>query len=104
MVSSNSGHNNIDISLAKLFRRYKNMNSSFVAISSLIKNYVGENCLINILINISSHALRDYLECANIYNGTTSKKKTNLIEMIVYGCITDKLSKNVIEDISKKRS
>ena len=32
------------------------------------------------------------------------KKKTDLTEMIVYGCITDKLSKNVIEDISKKRS
>ena len=38
----------------------------------------------------SSQALRDYLECANIYKGNLPKKKTDLIEMIVYGCITEK--------------
>ena len=43
------------------------MNSSFVAINSLIKNDVGEKCLINVLMNISCQALRDYLKCANIY-------------------------------------
>ena len=42
------------------------MNSSFVAISILIKNNIGEKCLINFLMNISAQALRDYLECANI--------------------------------------
>ena len=69
------------------------MNSSFVAISTLIKNYIGEKCLINFLMNISVQALRDYLECASIYKGNSSNKKTDFIEMIVYGCITDKLNK-----------
>ena len=69
------------------------MNSSFVAISTLIKNYIGEKCLINFLMNISVQALRDYLECASIYKGNSSNKKTDFIEIIVYGCITDKLNK-----------
>ena len=55
-------------------------------------------------MNISAQALRDYLECANIYKGNSSKKKTDLIEMILYGCITDKLNKKVIEDISTKQA
>ena len=90
--------------MGEVFHRYRNMNSSFVVISSLIKNDLGEKCLINILMNISSQALGDYLEYANIYKGNSSKKKTDLIEMIVYGCITDKLKKNVIEDISAKQA
>ena len=32
------------------------------------------------------------------------KKKTNLVEMIVYGCITNKLNKNAIEDLSIKET
>ena len=32
------------------------------------------------------------------------KKKTDLIEMIVYGCITEKLNKKGIEDISTKQA
>ena len=43
-------------------------------------------------MNISTQLLRDYLECTNIYKGKTSKKKTGLVEMIVYGCITNKLN------------
>ena len=39
-------------------------------------------------MNISTSALSDYLECAKIYKGASSKKKTNLVEMIVYGHIT----------------
>ena len=64
------------------------MNSAFVAISTLVKSNIGENCLINFLMHVSGKALRDYLECANIYKGTSPKKKTDLIEMIIYGCIT----------------
>ena len=44
-------------------------------------------------MNVSTKALRDYLECANIYKGTSPKKKTNLIQLIIYGCITEKLNK-----------
>ena len=39
-----------------------------------------------------------------MYKGNSSKKKTNLVEMIVYGCITNKLNKNEIEDISIKET
>ena len=64
------------------------MNSAFAAISTLVKSNIGENCLINFLMHMSEKALRDYLECANIYKGTSPKKKTDLIEMIIYGCIS----------------
>ena len=78
------------------------MNSSFVAISILMNSSLSKKCLINILMNMSSEALRGYLELENIYKGNLQKKKTNLIEMIVCGCITDNLNKNDIEDISTK--
>ena len=78
------------------------MNSSLVAISSLVKSNIGERCLIIFLMNISSTALRDYLKVTNIYCSNSSKKKTNYTEMIVYGCITNKL--NQIEDISIKEA
>ena len=53
-------------------------------------------------MNISTQTLRDYLRLANIYKYNSSKKKTNLVEMILYGCITNKLNKNEIEDIKKR--
>ena len=55
-------------------------------------------------MNVSSDALRDYLECGKIYKGASSKKKTDLVEMIVDGHITDKTNKMRIEDISKKEA
>ena len=80
------------------------MNSSFVAISALIKSDIGEKWLVNFIVNISTQALRDYLKSANIYKGDASKKKTNLIEMTVYGYITNTLNKEGIEDISTKQA
>ena len=55
-------------------------------------------------MNISAQALRDYLKCANIYKGNSSKQKNDLIEMNVYWCITEKLNKDEIEDISTKQA
>ena len=55
-------------------------------------------------MNVLTKALRDYLECANIYKGTSPKKKTNLIELIIYGCITEKLNKKDLENISRKQA
>ena len=80
------------------------MNSSFVAITTLVKSGIGGKCLINILMNISTQVLKEYLKSAKIYKGNASKKKTDLVEMIVYGCITDKLNKKVLEDISTKQA
>ena len=76
------------------------MNSSLVAISTLVKSNVGEICLVSFLMNVSALALRDYLKLTDIYKGNGTKNKTKLIEMIVYGCITNKLNKAEIEDIS----
>ena len=42
------------------------MNSSFVAISTLIKSDIGEKCLVNFLMNISTQSLKDYLKSATI--------------------------------------
>ena len=80
------------------------MNSAFVVIRTLVKSNIGEKCLINFLMNVSAQALRDYLECANIYKGASPKKKTDLIEMIIYGCITEQSDKKEIEDISMKQA
>ena len=41
---------------------------------------------------------------ANIYKGTSPNKKSDLIEMIIYGWITEKLNKKEIEDISIKQA
>ena len=80
------------------------MNSSLVAIGTLLKSNIGERCQINFLMNVPNQALRDYLKFANICKGNSSKKKTDLVEMIVYGCITNKLNKNEIKDISIKET
>ena len=80
------------------------MNFSFVAISTLVKSDIGEKCLINILMNISTQALKDYFKSANIYKVNASKRKTDLAEMVVYGCINDKLNKKVLKDISTKQA
>ena len=54
-------------------------------------------------MNVSSKGLKDYLECSSIYKGTSSKKKTDLIEMIVYECLTGTLNKKDLQDISIKQ-
>ena len=87
-----------------IFISTKSVNSTFAVINTLVKSNSEEKCLINFLMNVSTKALRDYLECANIYKGTSPKKKTNPIKMIIYGCITEKLDKKEIEDISIKHA
>ena len=80
------------------------MNSSFLAIATLVASNLGESCLINIVMNISNKSLRSHLQCRKIYNGTSSKKKTELMEILVYGHITDKISKMGLQDITKKEA
>ena len=80
------------------------MNSSFVGISILVKSNISERCLVNILTNTSSQSLRSYLKLANIYDGISSKKKNDLIKMIVYGYMNGKLRKVRIEDISVNKA
>ena len=79
------------------------MNSSFVCISILVKSKLPKNCLINHLNEISSQSLRSYLRLANIYDGNSNKKKSDLIEMIIYGCMNGNLKNMDINDISNNK-
>ena len=76
------------------------MNSSFVCISILVKSNISRQCLINFLSEVSSQSLRYYLKLANIYDGHSNKKKSDLIEMIMYGCMNCELKNKRIEDIT----
>ena len=64
----------------KFFHSYEYMNSSFVAISTLVKSDIGEKCLINFLINMPAQSLKNYLECTNIYKGLHQKRKMTLLK------------------------
>ena len=79
------------------------MNSSFVCISILVKSKLPKKNLINRLNEISSQSVRSYLRLANIYHGNSNKKKSDLIEMIIYGCMNGKLKNMNINDISNNK-
>ena len=58
------------------------MNSSLIAISTLIKNNTGEKCLVSFLTNVSTPALRDYLKLAKIYKEKHQKRKLILLKWL----------------------
>ena len=60
-------------------------------------------CLVNYLNKVSSQSLRSYLRLANIYDGNSNKKKSDLIEMIIYGCMNGKLNNTNFDDISNNK-
>ena len=78
-VSSKLVHQKCSFFLGEVFYRYKDMNSSFVVISKLVKS-IAEKCLVNFLMNVSAQALRDYLECANISKEIHQRKKLILLK------------------------
>ena len=80
------------------------MYSLVIVIRILVKSNIGEKCLTNFLMNVLTSALRKYLKLANIYKGESTKKKTELIEMIIYGCITNSINKYEIKEISKDQA
>ena len=80
-----------------------NMNSSFVCISILVKSRLPRNFLVNHLNETSSQSLRSYLRLANIYDGNSNQKKSDLIEMIIFGCMNGKLKNVDINDISNNK-
>ena len=79
------------------------MNSSFTFISIIVKSNILRTCLINFLNKVSSQSLRNYLRLANIYDGNANKKKSDLIEMIIYGGINGKLKNKTLLDISNTK-
>ena len=80
------------------------MNSSLVCIGILVKSNISKLCLINFLNDESSRTLRAYLGLAEVNDGNANKKKIDLIEMIVYGCMNGKLKNKVVDEISVKRA
>ena len=80
------------------------MNSSLVYIGILVKSNISRKCLINFLNRVSSNALRAYLGLAEVYDGNANKKKSDLIETIIYGCMNGKLKNKVVDEISVKRA
>ena len=52
-------------------------------------------------MNITTKVFTDSLECAKIYKDASSKKKTDLAEIIVYGHITNEINNINHVDISK---
>ena len=80
------------------------MNSSLVCIVILVKSNISRQCLINFLNEVSGCALRAYLGLAEVYDGNANKKKSDLIEMIVYGCMNGKLKNKIVEDIFFNRA
>ena len=61
------------------------------------------NCFINHLNEVSSQSLRSYLRLANIYDGNSNKKKIDLIELIIYGCMNGKLKNMDTNNISNNK-
>ena len=76
------------------------MNSSFACISILVKINISKPCLISFLNELSSKSLRAYLKFANIYDGNSNKIKSDLIKMIIYGCINGKIKNKIVDEIS----
>ena len=79
------------------------MNSSFTCISIMVRSYVPRTCLINFLNEVSIQSLRNHLRLANIYDGNANKKKSDLIEIIIYDCINGKLKNKTLVDISNTK-
>ena len=75
----------------KYTSKRKDMNPSFTGLTILVKSNIPKNCLINFLNKVSSQSLRSYLRLANIYDRNSNKKKSDLIEMVMYGCMNRKL-------------
>ena len=80
------------------------MNSSLVCIGILVKSNISKLCLIKFLNDVSSRALRAYLGLAEVYDGNANKKKSDLIEMMVYGFMNGKLKNKVVDEISVKNA
>ena len=76
------------------------MNSSLVCIAILVKSNISKHCLIKLFNEVSCCALRMYLGAAEVYDGNANKNKSDLIEMIVYGCMNGKSKNKIVEDIS----
>ena len=75
-----------------LFFTHKNIIiSSFIAASILKQSKIPEQQYLSFINVLPQSSLREYLSYDNIFDGKRKRAKVNLIEMIVYGRITNKI-------------
>ena len=86
--------------------------SAFVCIATLLNSKTPRDQIISFLNTIQSNSLKQYLLYANIYSGVGPKTKNQLIEMIIYGCMCNKIKdiqsiesidRNIADKILKKQ-
>ena len=65
--------------------------SSFLCIAILLTSNTLHDDLICLLNKIEIASLKQYLSYANVYTGSRSKSKNQLIEMVIYGFMCDKI-------------
>ena len=66
--------------------------SAFLCITTLLTSDLPRDDIISFLNRVKVSSLKQYLRYAKIYTGSGIKLKNQLIEMIIYGFICDKLN------------
>ena len=75
---------------------------AFLCIANLLNLNIPHDYLISLLNKVESTSLKQYLIYANIYNGSRIKSKHQLIEMIMYRCMCNKINDISSIEVSDK--
>ena len=76
--------------------------SAFLCISTLLNSNIPHDYFISFLNRVESTNLKQYLRYANIYTGSKIKSKHELIEMIMYGFMCNKINDIPSIEVSDK--
>ena len=66
--------------------------SAFLYIATLLNSNISHDELISVLYKVESSSLKQYLRYANIYTDSKTKLKHQLIEIIMYGFMCNKIN------------
>ena len=75
---------------------------AFLCIETLLNSNILHDNLISFLNKVVSTSLKQYLRYANIYTGSRIKSKHQLIEMIMYGFMCNKINDIPSIEVSDK--
>ena len=76
--------------------------SAFLCMATVLNSNIPHDDLISFLNQVESTSLKQYLRYANVYTGSRIKSKIQLIEMIIYGFMCDKVSDIPSIEVSDK--
>ena len=76
--------------------------SAFLCIATLLNSNISHDDLISFLNKVESTSLKQYLRYANIYTSSRIKSKHQLIEMIIYGFMCNKINDMPSIEVSNK--